>query len=223
MAINLTIDQKEILRKIVSYRLSGQLSEPIILAECMRGSEIIGIPGEFDPSLRGHMDILCDEDFLGFRINSNGRRIYTIKQRAYNAVNNDFKEDDEKFRSQINVGAYIHEMYDGNIQAIGLNNAQTIQETVKNKELLLESLSEIEGRLINSIQDELDRESFEVYKRNIEEIKTQLLDSNTDKRKANNILTTLSFLGDVEGTVGLIARVWPILYPLILIIAEMFK
>jgi predicted nucleotide-binding protein len=89
---NLTEFQKELLGILVEAKESGQLSEPIILAESFVDTVIIGIDRTFDPGLRGDFQALVDEDLLGARHNSNGNLIYSIRQKGYDAVSTNFSK-----------------------------------------------------------------------------------------------------------------------------------
>ena len=219
MSNNLTDEQKEILQKLVQYKKAGKLTEPIIVVEWKGGSGIIGVPGEFGSSLRGHMDILCDEDYLGYRDNSNSKRIYTIRQKAFDAIENGFEEENAEFDTQINIGAVIHEMNNGKVEAIGFNNQKVINETLGNKELLEEELKKLQEKIIDLVKTELKDNNYQRYMDALVELKSELISRSTDKGKINGLLSALSFLGDIEGSISLMMRVWPLLYPLIQLLA----
>src|SRR5688572_32386609 len=84
------------------------------------------------------MDILCDADLLGFKYNRRGEKIYTIKQSGYDAVENDFVAPELPPSAQINIGAIIHEMNNGNVQAVGFSSHSELQQTVNDPARLKE-------------------------------------------------------------------------------------
>jgi len=89
---NLTPQQKELLITIVEQMKSGKAQEPLIPVISHSGSSLIGIQGEFGRNLLGDLEALSDEDLLGFRYNSKGNKIYTVKQSAYDAVEKIFEK-----------------------------------------------------------------------------------------------------------------------------------
>jgi len=219
---NLTPRQKEVLRRLVECVKSGQANEPLIVVCTFQDCEVIGV-GTFNHSLSGDMEILCDADLLGFRYNSSGDKIFTIKQSGYDAVENNFVAPKLPSSAQINIGAIIHEMNNGNIQAVGFSSHSELQLTVNDPVILKEKVDSLSNELLNAIKTELSPEKLIAYKNRLDELKQQLVAEKTSPSILEKIFRVLSFTGDIEGTISLMMRVWPYVYPLLVIASEKLK
>jgi len=58
------------------------------------------------------------------------------------------------------------------------------------------------------------------YSRCIEELREEVILSRPSSSKVKQLLRSLAFVGDVEGTISLAARAWPLIYPILVIVAE---
>ena len=220
---NLTPRQKEILRRLVEGVKSGQAHEPLIPVCSLQDCEIIGINGTFEHSLLGDLDVLCQVDLLAFRYNSSGNKIYTIKQSGYDAVENNFIAPELPLSAQINIGAIIHEMNNGNVQAVGFSSHSELQQTVNDAALLKEKLDDLANELLDAIKTELPADKLIAYIKNLEELKQQLIAEKSSPSILERLFRALSFTGDVEGTISLMTRVWPYVYPLLVIASERLR
>jgi hypothetical protein len=219
---NLTPRQKDALRRLVDAVKSGQAQEPLIPVLTLQDCDVIGV-GTFDHSLPGDLDILCDADLLGFRHNSRGDKIYTIKQSGYDAVENNFVAPELPPSSQINIGAIIHEMNNGNVQAVGFSSHSELQQTVNDPAILKEKLDDLANELLDAIKTELPAEKLIAYIKNLEELKQQLVAEKSSPPILERLFRVLSFTGDVEGTISLMTRAWPYVYPFLVIALERLK
>lgn len=219
---DLTNRQKNVLRRLVEAVKSGQAQEPIIVACCLQDCEVIGI-GTFDHSLPGDLDILCDADLLGFRYNSQGNKIFTIKQSGYDAVEYNFVAPEEPLSAQINIGAIVHEMKNGNIQAVGFSSHSELQQTINDPAVLKYKIDGLANDLLNAIKTELPAEKLLPYLKTLDELKHELIAEKSSPSILEKLFRVLSFTGDIEGTISLMARVWPYVYPLLVIASEKIK
>jgi hypothetical protein len=219
---NLTMRQKEVLRRLIEGVKSGQAQEPLIVVCTFQDCEVIGV-GTFDHSLSGDLDILCDADLLGYRYNSSGDRIYTIKQSGYDALENNFVAPELPSSAQINIGAIIHEMNNGTIQAVGFSSHSELQQTVNDPTILKEKIESLANELLDAIKTELPAEKLIAYVNSLDELKKQLIAEKSSPSVLEKLFRVLSFTGDVEGTISLMTRVWPYVYPLLIIAAEKLK
>jgi len=112
---DLTPRQKELLKTIVEQMKAGTGREPLVPVITFGGGYLIGIKGDFDQNLRGDLDILADAGLLMPRFNSKGEIIYSVKQRAYDAVENNFVAPDRE--SNINTGGGVY--IGGNVTTSG--------------------------------------------------------------------------------------------------------
>lgn len=87
---NLTKKQKQLLTAITQAVKNGQIKEPLVAFDGLNGAFIHGIEEQFDDNLLGDLDVLCKEDFLEYRLISGGRKVYTIRQKAYDTIENNF-------------------------------------------------------------------------------------------------------------------------------------
>ena len=80
----------------------------------------------------------------------------------------------------------------------------------------MEALTE---NLLNEVKSALKVDELPEYTQSIEALRDQLLAEKPDPSLIQRLVRTLSFLGDVEGTIRLMTRVLPYLHPLLLIAA----
>lgn len=217
---NLTPKQKQVLRILVENVKSGKAEEPLIPVCTYADCSIIGIEEKFDHNLVGDLEILGDADLLDFRYNSRGNKIYTIKQSGYDAVENNFVAPEVPAHTQINIGAIIHEMTNGNIQSVGFSSHSELQQIVNDPLLLKEKIDSLANQLLEAIKSEIQSEQLIKYIKTIEELKGQLESDKPSSSILHKIFGTLSFMGDVEGTISLATRAWPYIYPLLVIASQ---
>ena len=217
---NLTQKQKRILQVLVENVRSGAVEEPILTICSLTECSIIGIEEEFDYNLVGDLEALCEADLLSYRYSTKGEKLYTIKQSGYIAVENSFVVPEIPAQTQINIGAIIHEVKDGNIQAVGFSSRSELQQIVNDPRLLKENVENLANQLLGAIKSELPSEQLISYINSIEELKEQLESEKPSFSRLQKIFNTLSLMGDIEGTISLVARVWPYVYPLLLIASQ---
>jgi hypothetical protein len=220
---NLTTRQKEVLIRLVEGVKSGRAREPLIPIPDIQDCEIIGITGTFDINVLGDLDVLCEANLLSSVYNSQGGKVYTIKQSGYDAVENNFIAPDLPHSSQINIGAFIHEMNNGNVQAVGLSNFSELQQTVNAPILLKEIIDKLANELMDSIKIELPAEKLIPYIKIVDDLKQQLKAEKSSPSILQKLFQGLSFTGDIEGTISLMTRAWPYIYPLLVIASEKLK
>ena len=217
---NLTPQQKELLKTIVEQMKSGNAQEPLIPVSSHSGSSIIGIQGNFGRNLLGDLEVLSEADLLGFRYNSSGNKIYTVKQSAYDAVENNFVVLESQVPTQVNIGAIIREMSGGNGQAVGLSNNSELNLFVNDSDLLHKKLDELTEQLVDVVKSELPSKELMVYLQIIEELKKEIKSEKPSPSVLQKLFASISFLGNVEGTISLITRVLPYVYPFLLIATQ---
>ncbi len=217
---NLTSQQKELLKTIVEQMKSGKAQEPLIPVISHSGSSIIGIQGNFGRNLLGDLEVLSESDLLGFRYNSSGNKIYTVKQSAYDAVENNFVIPESQVPTQINIGAIIRDMSGGNVQAVGLSNNSELNQLVNDTDLLHEKLNELTEQLVDVVKSELSSKKLMEYLQSIEELKKEIESEKPSPSVLQKLFASISFLGDVESTISLATRVLPYVYPFLLIASQ---
>ncbi len=179
----------------------------------------MGIDRDFSPNLTGDLEVLAEEGLLSCQFSSRGNKVYTVKQAGYDAVDNNFEIPRDLLVPPISIGAIVHEMKGGNLQAVGVAHSD-VQQIVNNPELLSEQLENIANDLIETVKAELTASELLEYIKTLEDLQTQILAENPSPSILRRLVQVVAFLGDIDGSSSLMAKVWPKIYPLLLIIAE---
>jgi hypothetical protein len=220
---NLTNRQKELLRRLVRYITEGGLREPIS-AGYFSGQRYIYFDGgercEYQGDLYSDLDALYGNDLLGVRYNKQGNPLYYIKQTGYDAVNSNFEVLPLHAEARYNIGAIIQSMSGGSIQAIGFADNAEISQIVSDPALLRTQVQALAEKLLDEVKAALTGNDLVEYVQAVQEFKEELLAEKPTPSLLKRFARTLALLGDVEGTIGLMVRVWPYLYPLLLFAAE---
>jgi DNA-binding transcriptional ArsR family regulator len=117
--------------------------------------------------------------------------------------------DSGRFSVTTNIGALINQMSGGNVNAVGSAIESEVSQTVNDPAMLKAALDELGDRLREAVSSELRAADLEDYTRAIEDLKTELADRR-DSGRVRRLLRTLALFGDIEGTLGLIGRVAPL-------------
>ena len=120
---------------------------------------------------------------------------------------------------QYNIGAIIHSMSGGTVQAVGSASHTEISQIVNDPEMLQSQVEDLTNRLIGAVKGELAASELTVYMKTAEGLRNQLLSSEPNPSLVKRLLGTLAFLANVEGTIGLMVRVWPYISSLLMIAA----
>lgn len=220
---NLTNGQKDLLRKIVAALRDGKLAEPI-LAISIRDKTIIQLQGgdnRIEFGWISNLDALCDADLMSFQWNRKGKnKLYSVKQAGYDAVDNNFMVIPTHEGNQYNIGAIIATMSGGNLQASAGVKDTTISQVVNDPAMLQSHVSALTQELVDAVKSELADDDMKKYELALHSFKEQLVADKPDPSLLRGLTKTLAFLGDIEGTIGLMVRAWTLLYPLLLIATE---
>lgn len=217
---NLTEKQKHLLKTIVDTIRSGNDIEPLRPICAHDSSTIFGIDEDFGRNLLGDLEALCDLDFLGVRLNSKGNKIFSVKEAGFTAVDRNFEMIIENGSQNINIGAVIHEMSGGNLQAIGFATDANISQIINDPKLFSDEIDRLSVLLLDAIKDQLSGEKFNSYIKVVDALKAESKSEKPSPGLLKKIIGSLSFLGDIEGTIELTTKVWPLIYPLIVLISE---
>lgn len=217
---NLTPRQRELLKTIVEQMKSGKAQEPLIPIISNSGSTLMGIQGNFGRNLIGDLEALCKVDLLGFHHNSRGTKVYTVKQSAYDAIENNFVIPENQVPTQVNIGAIIRDMSGGNVQAVGFSNNSELSQLVNDTDLLHKKLDELTEQLVDVVKSELPSKELMAYIQTIEELKKEIASEKPSPSVLQKLFASISFLGDVESAISLVTRVFPYVYPFLLIASQ---
>jgi hypothetical protein len=219
----LTDRQKELLRKLVEYDRQGRLGQPFCFVAGgirLNDGEVFRLEGDYF----GDLYVLAEADLLVLRYDSKGNKRYSIKQAGYKAVDNNFAAP-AWMETPLNigsVGAIVLQMNGGNIQAVGVADNAELTQIVGDPTLLQSQLEDLTSQLLDQVRSVLSGADLIEYVQAIQEFKEQLAEEEPNSPLLKRLASKLAFLADIEGTISLVAKVWPYLYPLLLIATEKF-
>jgi hypothetical protein len=215
---DLTLKQRQLLRTITEQLEAGTGKEPMFPVS----DTLIGIKGKFDRNLLGDLEILSEAGLLGSRFNSSGQKMYSVKQSGYDAVKNNFvvPEGSPNTQQTFNIGAIIRDVNGGTIQAVGFNSHAELTQIINDPGLLKEKVDTLADQLLDNIKSELPSKQLVSYIQSLDELKKQIKSEKPSPSILQRLFTNISFMGDIEGAISLATRVWPYVYPLLIIAAQ---
>lgn len=235
MSYNLTENQKDILRWIVTKVRGDELSEEFQVIWVLESNGFIlngykGDKAELPKISTTTLDALAEAKLIrvipSYKTTEHGiqkeiNRVCSLTGLSYMAVDNNFQELPPQM-AQITIGALIHNMSGGYVQAVGVANEAEISQIANDPELLQTQVKVLFESLTNEVTSELNVNDQPIYFEATQEFQEQLLSENPNHTKIQRLVRVIGFLGDIEGTISLMTRVWSILYPLLLILAYRF-
>jgi hypothetical protein len=238
MGYNLTDKQKDLLRWMVQQVRAGNLPEEFYVVWAMEGGLISGFVGKHPVITRGALDALANAGLLlcagnfetttsvsgsktrpstSHRQREMNRRC-TITAKAFEAVDSDFELPPQQ-ASQITIGAIVRNMSGGTVQAVGIAQDADISQIVNDPSLLRSHVEALAENLLNEVKPSLNVDELAEYAKALRDLKEELVRKQPEPPVIRRLVRTVGLLGDIEGTVGLMTRVWTLLYPLLLIAA----
>jgi hypothetical protein len=215
---DLTNTQKDLLRLIVERDDQDRLTEKGVL-RLMSGKDKYMLWGcGIDLDSLSDLDELCDAGLLKM-IQGRPDPIYRITNAAREAVAKDFKLPVIQPIPQVAIGAIIETMSGGNLQAVGSAQGSELKQIINDPDLLRPQIEALADKLLNEVKSALDTEGYDRYLSAVQELKQQVLAKEQNTSLIKRLLQTIALLGDVEGTIGLMTRVWPLVQPLLVIVA----
>jgi hypothetical protein len=146
-------------------------------------------------------------------------RTCALTAKAYEAVDSDFESPPIQFGTQVTIGAIIHTMSGGNVQAVGIVQDAEISQLINDPDLLRSQVEALAKNLIDEVKPSLKVDELADYAQAVRDLKDQLLKEKPNPSVIQQLARTIGLLGDIEGTIDLITRVWTFLHPLLLIAA----
>ncbi len=231
MGYNLTDQQKKLLKWIVQEVREGNLSEEFSVAWTFGGcvlADYEGDPSNVPKITPALLDALAEAGMIlckpSHKMARSGRlyeasRTCVLKGQAYEAVDTNFEPSPPQSVSQITIGALIHTMSGGNVQAVGVAQNAEISQVIGDPDLMRSQVEALTESLLNEVRSVLGADELVEYAQAVRDLREQLLAEKPDPSLIRKLLRTLGLLGDIEGTLGLMTRVWSLLHPLLLIAA----
>ena len=212
---NLTESQKELLQIIVKSDDEGQLVEKGILLVILGNDQYTLWGCKLTLNSLSDIKSLCDEGLLS-RVSDKSNPKYRIRNSARIAIANDFNKPTDPSEARFSIGAIIGSVNGGNIQAIGNAQNSEILQTINDPRLIQPFLEQLAENLLNEVKAELSVREYAKYQEAVASSKKQLSEEKPSKSAVKKLIQTISFLGDIEGSVGLMLRVWSLVQPFVI-------
>lgn len=221
---DLTNRQKEILRTLVRLDEADCFPQQGIAMFTRYEDAYHLFGGKLDLSSLADLDELCAEGLLEVEQKMPNDARYRITNLGRKAIAANFSLPVVSPAPPVSIGTIY-----GPVGNIGSSQGSTFQvvnqaQDSKNEQiindpvLLQQRVDELAASLLNAVKTDLLEAQFNQYAAAVDELKQQILQQ--EKPSLNQrVLRTLALLGDVEGTLGLMSRVWPLVQPLLALAA----
>jgi hypothetical protein len=94
-----------------------------------------------------------------------------------------------------------------------------IAQIVNDPDLLRSQVEALTENLLDEVKGSLRVDELAEYAQTVRDLKEQLVAEKPQLSLIRRLVRTVGLLGDIEGTIGLMTRVWALLHPLLLIAA----
>jgi hypothetical protein len=215
---DVTDEQKSLLRLIVKCDDEDKLAEKGFVM-IMRGDDKYSLFGcRVELESLADLDALCDAGLLS-REYSKRDPVYRIMNAARRAIANDFHAPPAQSVPQVTIGAIIQTMSGGNVQAVGHAQESEISQVINDPELLRSHVQDLTDRLLNEVKPALSTDDYQRYFEAIQDLKKEVQTKEPNPNLIKRLVRTIGLLGDVEGTIGLMTRLWPLIQVLLMLVA----
>lgn len=156
---------------------------------------------------------LSDNDLLENKVKARGAEFLSVRStpRGREAVRRDFARHDA-VESPTQTAVTVHGDILGSLQVVGTANNSQISQLVNDPASLAQAVDYLTGRLAEVVREELsESDQYDAYITAMDELKTELLSQNPRGGRLKRLLGVLGLIGDIDGTIGLIAKAWPLL------------
>lgn len=220
MSYSLTDNQKDIVRWLVQQVHASRLSEEFVVSWTNAGTLIVGYTGEERPNIitKAALSALEAAGMLVITPQKHSLSC-ALTGKAYEAVKNDFASIATQSAPQVTIGAIIHSMSGGSIQAVGIAQDAEISQVVNDPELFRSQVDALAESLLNEVKTALKVDELAEYAQAVRDLKEQVLAEKPDPSLIRRATRTAGLLGNIEGTIALTTRVWTFLHPILLIAA----
>jgi len=224
MAYGLTDQEKQTLKWFVQETLKGNLPQEFSFAQVMGGNvldDYKGDPGNVPHMTPALLDALAEAGMIRCK---HSRKIPTgrfcsLTEQAFQAVDTNFEPVAPQTTPQITIGALIRNMSGGHVQAVGIALDAEISQVISDPDLMHSQVEKLTKGLLNEVKSALNADEMAEYTQAVHDLREQLLSEKPDPSPIRELVRFLGFLGDIEGTLALMTRVWLWLHPLLLIAA----
>lgn len=215
--------QKELLRQLVAYAQQDQLPQPFVPIPS-------GDPTRFVVLIRGSdnfvfrhisdLDALCDAGYARFRWSRNGvGKLYLLTEAGETAVATNFANQPKPNPAGINLTHVMQVMSGGTAETSALNPTADVIEVANDPVQRLQHVDALTDALRQLVLPTLKPADRVIYDKDLRQFADELCSSTPNARRLHQQLRTLTFLGNVAGTLDTTTQCWPYLYPLLLLAA----
>lgn len=217
MTYNLTDDQKQLLSLVVKCDEEDKLSERGFLRLLPGDDKYLLWGCGINLDSLADLEALCD---LGLLYKEQGRPnpVYRITNAGRDAVESNFQAPQTSSPPQVNIGALIQTMSGGNVQAVGSVQDSEIAQIVNDPDLLRTHVETLTTALLDEVKSILNTSDFADYQEAVQELQEQALAEKPTPSLVKRLAQTIGFLGDIDGSIELITKVWPFIQPLLVLI-----
>jgi DNA-binding transcriptional ArsR family regulator len=112
------------------------------------------------------------------------------------------------------IGAVIGNV-EGPVQAIGTAYKSDFSQIISDPKMRDEYLENLERKIIETIRDELPKEDLNRYMDTLKALHQEMMSSQPKGSRIRTLLSAISLLGDIDGSISLIGRVLPFVMTLV--------
>lgn len=164
------------------------------------------------------LEILNWNGFVDLTKTAGGNHIAVLLPPGKQRVKEGFKQATEA--PHYTIGAVIDTMSGGMLQAVGSASDADISQIVKEPALMQSQVEELTANLIELVKHDLSAPQLVQYIAAIRDLQNELLSEKSNPSTAKRLLGTLALLGDVDGSIGLMVKVWPYISALLMIAGQ---
>lgn len=219
---NLTDDQKQLLRLVLKCDEEDRLSEKGFLRLLLGDDKYLLWGCGIQLDSLADLEALCD---VGLLNQEQGRPdpVYRITNAGRDAVANNFQLPPTTSAPQVSIGAFIQTMSGGSVQAIGSIQDSEIAQIINDPDLLRAQVENLSTTLLDEVKSVLNASEFTDYRKAVQELQEQVLAEKPSPSLVKRLAQTIGFLGDVDGSIELMAKVWPFIQLLLVLIAAKLR
>jgi DNA-binding PadR family transcriptional regulator len=218
----LTDDQEKLLRLVVECDEEDQFFEKGFLSFLLGDDKYTLWGCDIQLDSLANLEALCDVNLLN-KEQGKPKPVYRITNAGRDAVANNFQLPPTSPAPQVSIGAFIQNMSGGNIQAVGSARDSEIRQIVNDPDSLRSQVEKLSTTLLDEVKPALNASEFVDYRKAIRELQEQISIEKPNPLLIKRLIQTIGLLGDVDGSIELMTKVWPIIQILLLFIAAKLR
>lgn len=121
------------------------------------------------------------------------------------------------------IGAIIHTMSGGTVQAVGQANYSTISQSMNDTQALRAEFKALSDQFVGAIQDQLPEHKIAGYMEKLGELERELVSRRPNESILNRMLGGVFAMSAAEGTIQFTARIAPVIAQLTVLAARIVQ